>query len=142
MFGYNDLANFFVHKICHELGIVPTTGGYLRAKINDVLKALPPDEAMKMKRKFRKLWRKEMKRQLKALHDRQAKFASKHGLPADVARVSAIALDNRVKRIKGRFVPPPGCPQTGRQASEKKLIVMHAVLASATHEIEKLKRST
>lgn len=43
--------------IYHQLGIVPLT--YDDKDINRVLMSLPADESRRIKRKFRKLWRKE-----------------------------------------------------------------------------------
>ena len=47
---------------CIELGIVPLNHN-IHDGIKQRLDAMPPDEARKMKRKFRKLWRKIAKKQ-------------------------------------------------------------------------------
>lgn len=41
-----------------EAGVVPLTLQNLNHDVNKALAELPPDEARKMRRKFRKLWRK------------------------------------------------------------------------------------
>lgn len=46
----------------HELGIVPLETLY--HDVNKALAALPPEDAKKMKRKFRKLWRKIARQKL------------------------------------------------------------------------------
>lgn len=46
----------------HSLGIVPYAFYRKRGEINEALAGLPADEARKMRRKFRKCWRKIAKR--------------------------------------------------------------------------------
>ena len=53
----NNLQELVEALIYHQLGIVPLS--YDDRDINRVLSSLPADEARLMKRKFRKLWRKE-----------------------------------------------------------------------------------
>jgi|OM-RGC.v1.028954691 hypothetical protein len=50
---------------CIELGIVPLNHN-IHDGIKQRLDAMPPDEARKMKRKFRKLWRKIAKKQCRS----------------------------------------------------------------------------
>ena len=52
----NNLQDFVESLIYHQLGIVPLS--YDDRDINRILASLPPEEALQMKRKFRKLWRK------------------------------------------------------------------------------------
>ena len=53
----NNLRESVEALIYHQLGIVPLS--YDDRDINRILSALPADDARRMKRKFRKLWRKE-----------------------------------------------------------------------------------
>lgn len=56
-----------IHKACFDEGIIP-----IETELADVgvsLSQLPPEEARKMKRKFRKLWRREAKRRSINLKD-------------------------------------------------------------------------
>lgn len=53
----NNLREAVETLIYHQLGIVPLS--YDERDINRVISSLPPDDARRMKRKFRKLWRKE-----------------------------------------------------------------------------------
>lgn len=51
----DPLRNLFTTTLYHTMGIVPI---YDKSKdVNRQLAELPPDEARKMKRKFRKIWR-------------------------------------------------------------------------------------
>jgi len=45
----------------HNLGIAPIDVSISRYDFNKLLESLPPEESRKMKRKFRKLWRKYSK---------------------------------------------------------------------------------
>lgn len=51
----NELREAIESLIYHQLGIVPLT--YDEKDVNRILSSLPPEEAKKMRRKFRKLWR-------------------------------------------------------------------------------------
>ena len=55
-----DIDRLFLSDACLKLGIVPIEG--MSIDINRSLQSVPPDEARKMKRKFRKLWRKYAKK--------------------------------------------------------------------------------
>lgn len=55
----NELQDAVTFLTYHQLGIVPLS--YDEKDINRILSSLPPDEAKKMRRKFRKLWRKASK---------------------------------------------------------------------------------
>ena len=52
------VEDIFLRISMLEAGLVPLTGANLNYDVNKALADLPPDEARKMKRKFRKLWRK------------------------------------------------------------------------------------
>ena len=52
----NDLREAIEALVYHQLGIVPLS--YDEKDVNRILSSLPPEEAKKMRRKFRKLWRK------------------------------------------------------------------------------------
>ena len=54
------LERFLVHDACFKAGIIPLETS--NADVGVSLKQLPPDEARKAKRKFRKLWRREQAR--------------------------------------------------------------------------------
>jgi len=56
------LSSMLRDAACIELGIVPLNHN-IHDNIRRHLDAMPPDEARKMKRKFRKLWRKIAKKQ-------------------------------------------------------------------------------
>ncbi len=53
-----------------EEGILPAFSGN---EIEKLLETCDPDQARKMKRKFRKLWRKEMKKRMRGLDPSQQK---------------------------------------------------------------------
>lgn len=52
------LKELFIRQVAIELGIVPVTRSTSGFDFNVALEGLPPDEARRAKRKFRKLWRK------------------------------------------------------------------------------------
>lgn len=52
----DPLKHILTQSAYHALGIVPMS--YARADVGRILNDLPPAEARKMRRKFRKLWRK------------------------------------------------------------------------------------
>ena len=52
------LKELFVRQVAIELGVVPVTRSTIGLDFNAALENLPPDEARRAKRKFRKLWRK------------------------------------------------------------------------------------
>lgn len=54
----------------HNLGIVPISSVDLRHDFNRYLSSLPPEEARRMKRKFRKLWRAAAKNPSKFISER------------------------------------------------------------------------
>lgn len=56
----NDLLNSLRTLVAHQKGIVPLDPFWNR-DIGRLLAELPPEEARAMKRKFRKMWRKEAK---------------------------------------------------------------------------------
>lgn len=55
----NPLLDVLRSTAYHNLGIVPITD--TSSDVNQVLAQLPPEEARKMRRKFRKLWRAAVK---------------------------------------------------------------------------------
>jgi hypothetical protein len=57
-----DVDRAFIHSIMFELGILPMEKTTLDMK--RVLEQLDADEARQLKRKFRKLWRKAMKKEV------------------------------------------------------------------------------
>lgn len=54
----DKIRKMLAARVACELGIVPMTGHDMEMDVNRVLKGLDPKEATRMKRKFRKLWRK------------------------------------------------------------------------------------
>lgn len=52
----HPLAEIMRSTLQHSMGIVPLAPGYY--DVNKMLSTLPPSEARKMRRKFRKVWRK------------------------------------------------------------------------------------
>lgn len=71
----DPLKKLFLDSAYHTLGIVPIE--WTGHDINKVLATLPPDEARKMRRKFRKLWRKFAKNPSKG---RNVKYLAQLGL--------------------------------------------------------------
>ena len=61
----NNLENILKVTLCHSAGIVPLET--LNHDVNRILEGLPPDEARRMRRKFRKLWRKAFQRDAVAM---------------------------------------------------------------------------
>jgi len=55
----NEAERLFIHTVMFREGIVPMEDPNM--DVRRALADLPPDEARKLKRKFRKLWRKKMK---------------------------------------------------------------------------------
>ena len=53
----NPLDDILRKIVAHQLGIVPLSGVPIHHDVNKILTGLPRDEARKMRRKFRKLWR-------------------------------------------------------------------------------------
>ena len=77
MIGRNDsLQKFFYYEVCFQEGIVPYHSSYPDT-ISRSLADLSEEEARKMKRKFRKLWRKARKN---LLHNKEC---AKHAGDAD-----------------------------------------------------------
>jgi len=126
MFGHSsELIRFFEHKISHDLGIAPqrmARGNMMRGKLSTALDKLPPEEAKKMKRKFRKLWRAQMKAELK-----RAKSASAKA-PAFIREQTR---ERAVKAVKNRYVTERRRP-TGRQEQHRRLVVA-MMIASVAH---------
>lgn len=54
----DDVTRFWYYFICEEKGILPISDSELGLDMNVYLSRFPPEEARKMRRKFRKLWRK------------------------------------------------------------------------------------
>ena len=73
----DPLRKIISDSVYHSLGIVPIE--WAGHDINKVLASLPPDEARKMRRKFRKLWRKFAKKPAKG---RSHKYIEQLGLGA------------------------------------------------------------
>lgn len=65
-----DLHRLAVQTVYHALGIVPISSIDLRHDFNRYLASLPPEEARRMKRKFRKLWRAAAKKPPKFVSER------------------------------------------------------------------------
>lgn len=68
----DNLQKFFYYEVCFQEGIVPYHASY-PVPVAKSLADLPEEEARKMKRKFRKLWRKARKNLLNEKNQ-----ASKH----------------------------------------------------------------
>ena len=126
MFGHSsELIRFFVHKISHDLGIVPqrmTGENMMRGKLSTALDKLPPEEAKKMKRKFRKLWRTEMKRELKRVERRSTRAP---------AYISEMVRKQAVKAVKRRYVTEC-CTPTRRQEQHRRLAVAMMIASMAS----------
>lgn len=61
------LRSILINSACHHLGIAPI--GNVRHDFNRVLSGLPGAEARRMRRRFRKLWRKFLKNSCAGLSD-------------------------------------------------------------------------
>lgn len=126
MFGHSsELIRFFEHKISHDFGIAPqrmTGENMMRGKLSTALDKLPPEEAKKMKRKFRKLWRTEMKRELK-----RARLA---GAKAPAFFGEGIR-ERAVKAVKRRYVTE-SCTPTRRQEQHRRLAVAMMIASMAS----------
>lgn len=95
---YNDpifklkLQIEFLNKGIVPLAWRPEVGALTRFDINKILAEMPPDEARKMKRKFRKLWRKlaehSLKRPGKASRRRLRVVGHGEAIPNRVAKNS------------------------------------------------------
>lgn len=57
----NELLKLLHHNAYINEGIVPMHLGMSARDMNEVLANLPQDEALRMKRKFRKVWKKALK---------------------------------------------------------------------------------
>lgn len=57
----NNILELFQTMLFHNVGVVPITLKSMHFDYNRILANLPPDEARKMKRKFRKMWRKHLR---------------------------------------------------------------------------------
>jgi hypothetical protein len=57
-----DVDRAFIHAVMFELGILPMESTTL--DMERALKQLSPDEQRQLKRKFRKMWRKAMKKEV------------------------------------------------------------------------------
>lgn len=109
----DDIERFLIHSICHDLGIVVME--HYNLDINKQLNTLPPEKARLAKRRFRKLWRNEYKKEIELFN----------GMQVDI---------ERTKRKYGVGEKNP----TRLQRSQRKYIVLEAILASAKkvkHEI-------
>lgn len=65
-----DLHRLAAQTVYHTLGIVPISSVDLRHDFNRYLATLSPEDARRMKRKFRKLWRAAAKKPPKFVSDR------------------------------------------------------------------------
>lgn len=131
--GNSDLQKFFEHKVCHDLGIAPMSTS-LRYGAAKALASLPPDEARKMKRKFRKLWRREMKRELRELERRYRRAGldiEKFAHPVDRWRpLAAEMIKARYgARVRGEAI------LTRRIASHRRLTIAIRISALALREM-------
>lgn len=126
MFGHSsELIRFFEHKISHDLGIAPQRmagENMMRGKLSTALDKLPPEEAKKMKRKFRKLWRAQMKAELKR---------AKRAAVKAPAFIGEGMRERAVKAVKNRYVTER-CHPTMRQEQRRRLVVA-MMIASMAH---------
>lgn len=69
------LDRVFIHTVMFNVGIIPMEDpGH---DVSRVLAQLSPEDARKARRKFRKLWRKEIKSEQKKSHSRDAAWIKK-----------------------------------------------------------------
>lgn len=96
-----DVDKAFISTVMFELGIIPIEDPNLDMRVP--LKQLSPDEARVLKRKFRKLWRKYMKRMA-------------------TAQVNNVA---RVKLIRGKFGAGKTVPSRDERRQRKRVVYEH-----------------
>lgn len=102
----SDLRESIITLLCHQYGIVPLT--YDDKDVNRILAALPRDEQVRMKRKFRKMWRKGVLR---------AEFPARAG----EAYKESMLLQRRRKTGLGADAP------TREQKKVRKAIVLRRI---------------
>lgn len=73
MTTYQDIHRLASETVYHGLGIVPISSIDLRHDINRYLASLSPEDARRMRRKFRKLWRSAAKKPQKFVSDKHIK---------------------------------------------------------------------
>lgn len=96
----SDAERMFVHTVMFQAGIVPMENAAM--DVRRALQDVDPDAARKLKRKFRKLWRKAMR----------AKLVS------NPIRRAEVVIDSVTKK---------GAPPTRRQKLHRKQIVTEAL---------------
>ena len=69
-----NLQKFFLYNVCFQEGIVPLDPPHYNTSIAKALADLPEEESRKMKRKFRKLWRKARKNLLSEKNQNSRNF--------------------------------------------------------------------
>lgn len=98
--GFDDpLHKAMQYAIAFELGIIPVDDS--DQKLDAAFAQFPPDEARRMKRKFRKIWRREVKKIAKIIGKRRGQryldsYMSKGGKPSKwqlAARRSVVYTD-------------------------------------------------
>jgi len=77
----NDAQRMFIHTVMFQEGIVPMEDPAM--DVRRALEDLSPEDARKLKRKFRKLWRKQMRKEQSKVPDtRKAHVAQGFVQPA------------------------------------------------------------
>jgi hypothetical protein len=97
----NDATRIFIHTAMFQEGIVPMEDPTM--DVRRALKGLQQEDARRLKRKFRKLWRKQMKKQLVKLPEERKKLVKnkyvavpKKGKPTRPSRRQRLARKQAV----------------------------------------------
>ena len=97
LYTMNNLRESVEALIYHQLGIVPLS--YDDRDVNRILSSLPADEAMRMKRKFRKLWRKESNCQLQSHTKSGRQFATRYKAQSGHGEVKPTKAQKRNRKF-------------------------------------------
>lgn len=106
------LTRALLYAESFELGIIPATPW---DDVKRALAQLPPDEARRMRRKFRKAWK-------KALKDRLSKKVE--GVSSKRARGLSKRMRLRLERDAGAGTRMPA----GRHVQQRRLLVYHLIM--------------
>jgi len=93
----NDLRSAVETLIYHQLGIVPLS--YDERDINRILSNLPADESRRMKRKFRKLWRKESNCQPPSYTKLGRQFAARYKTQMGYGEITPTKAHKRHRKL-------------------------------------------
>lgn len=125
----DDVKKLLLSTVWLSLGIAPLDGA-VHLDINRILASLSPEEARKMRRKFRKMWRRYAKHDMKASKGRKAGVIAMYGMqqhhdaadvvlgPSPPSRRQKI---NRKRRVAGGIIQEFVFGDALRKNSESKV---------------------